>query len=339
MIKVVSTLTADGYKHEFTLAATVKQNLYPLDAVKIRDVLRENWGYYANDTMNFQYNSRSYSIFYQLKCRETALQNAYEGLAVFRETGFLSRLPNVQRFLPPVSAFVAPPYNFYSLIADSDDPIAAVGLEIEGGWNGSRLAIQDKKGFLVARDTSVNCGGETLGEVRCGPYARGVFDAREIAERYPQYVDSSCGLHVHLSFPNIGIYNVFARREFYNWFLAGLLKWGSDYGIPNDSFFWKRFQNYSHDADSYNNHFCAYGYDPNNVNAQMHAQGNRYNAINYCYTAHRTIEVRVLCAFSAVKDCLAAASEVVRLFRLWGSRFTIPETILERNVNTKKEIN
>lgn len=227
---------------------------------------------------------------------------------------------------------------------ESQGLIKAVGFEIEGSWNNP---IVD---FRIVGDGSVNSNGYpgsapivATGEVRMGPYSNGVIDVAEVVRCYPQYVNYSCGLHVHLSFPNKGIYNSFMNKAFYKWFIDGLKDWRTKAeaaGAPRYETFWRRITGTEEtwarlpntrggrnlDDGTPRTNYCRVYYQPDWVASQTHGSyDHRYNAINYCFGKHGTIEVRVLNAWNTAEECIAAVREVIRLFRLWGGQnSTIP---------------
>ena len=202
--------------------------------------------------------------------------------------------------------------------------IKAVGFEIEGCWRGREGEDgPDGLDFHVVGDGSVHAetnNMRTLGEVRMGPYPNGVIDEEQVRHQYPDHVNASCGLHVHLSFPTMGIYNTFMSKEFYNWFIDGLKTWRTKAeanGAPRSQTFWSRIM-------GENRQYCPVMYNPDGCSGQVVSRASRYNAINYCLSKHGTIEVRVLNAWNTADECLLAVREVMRLFALWSSQFTFP---------------
>jgi len=247
----------------------------------------------------------------KLLTREMAIE---QHSTMLRSLNISRRKAAVTLTLPPYDATVPP---------EATRAIKAIGFEIEGCWRLTRDVLP----YHVATDGSVRAtipSMHTTGEVRMGPYPNGVIDTEQVQSQYPDHVNSTCGLHVHLSFPNHGLYASFMSKEFYYWFIEGLKHWrtvAEAQGAPRSETFWNRINGNNVD-------FCAVNYRSEDCYGQLNGHANRYNAINYCLTRHGTIEVRVLNAWATAEECLLAVNEVKRLFILWAHQFKLPVNTL-----------
>ena len=115
--------------------------------------------------------------------------------------------------------------------------IKAIGVELEGGWR----SVPD--GEEMGHDGSV--GGlpreaRYVGEIRSAALKVSAFDPWFL-NCYPPYVNDTCGLHVHFSFKNKGMYQQFLSEEYRHELFHRLCLWGMDKDeaqVPNR--FWER---------------------------------------------------------------------------------------------------
>ena len=127
-----------------------------------------------------------------------------------------------------------------------------------------------------------------------------------IPKNYPVYHNKTCGGHVHLSFKNKLEYMKFCDVKFYNFFKERMRKWAIKKHVKEGSQFYKRLagQNtYCHDK-----FYCT---------AQLRNSGDRYCMLNYCYSRHKTIEVRLLPIFDKVELYISAVNEIYDIFNIW----------------------
>lgn len=113
---------------------------------------------------------------------------------------------------------------------------------------------------------------------------------------YPHAVNSTCGMHVHMSFKHalmyqrlmVESYPATVVEEFHKWALAKKIETTSH---P----IWERLLGMSE--------FTAHSFWPDSQVKQRqkeydhHATGNRYSVINYCYGRFQTLECRLLPMF------------------------------------------
>ena len=102
-----------------------------------------------------------------------------------------------------------------------EDFVDCVGVELEGGW------WSVPEGEHVKTDTTVDAAGDYVGEIVSSPYLVttlkgncGLFDWMKAC--YPEEIDETCGLHVHLSLQGQGDYGRLCDRLFYDRFVVDL---------------------------------------------------------------------------------------------------------------------
>lgn len=207
------------------------------------------------------------------------------------------------------------------------------GVELEGGW-------RDRPHSPIGEwheDGSVECDGyECVGEfVTIGGRSREIV--REfIWDNYPDGVNETCGMHVHVSFQTLLQYSRMMDPLFPRLLLSRLREWGEERKIFSGSPFWSRLNG--------ENSYCALRY---RADQQVSEESTvRYTAVNYCWNAHRTVEVRVLPMFKKLSLGQEAFDVVANAVKEWLARFSRrDEPILveqampaEEPDNTRQEI-
>ena len=193
-----------------------------------------------------------------------------------------------------------------------DRPWLMLGIEMEGGWNISRSELETKaraRGADAHGDGSVQVPGVRLNyEVATKPYKTLRWALKCLDDLYPDAVNHSCGMHVHVSFPE-HVYGKLMSEHFYFYFLLRWESWGKRLNIRNQQF-WKRLKG--------ENSYCQRGFNPyGQVNVRGKG-GDRYHHLNYCYGHLKTIECRLLPMFrekdigaKAVKELLAIYTDYI----------------------------
>lgn len=200
--------------------------------------------------------------------------------------------------------------------------ISKIGLELEGAWaknppalaNGRRLAYD---GFISLHDLE---GDYKIGELRSEPMDE-KYLYPWLSRNLPDQVDTSCGLHVHMSLP-AKYYSSLMVERFHNDLGQFLDHWGQEFHIPDNHPFWDRL--WDKDEES----FCGDKF----VNPDMQAYNKshnfdhevldtRYTRVNYCYGQHGTVEFRMLPAWDKSQriTAISAVTELVNFVRSWLS--------------------
>jgi len=131
-----------------------------------------------------------------------------------------------------------------------------------------------------------------------------------ILDNYPNDVNSSTGLHIHLSFKNDKQdYSVIATEEFYEHFINELKLWAKERNINKDSRFIKRLNGVEYAKRL----FLA--------EEQINGNNERYTQINYCYHKFNgTVEIRVGNMFNDKTISVEYVQRVIRIFNEYLSR-------------------
>lgn len=120
---------------------------------------------------------------------------------------------------------------------------------------------------------------------------------------YPDECNSSCGIHIHLSFYLVGDYSRLMEQKFYRFFEKKMLEFGNINHLKPDSQFYKRLAG--------QNSFCIKTYTPD---LNLKGGGNRYQQLNVCFYSHGTLEIRMLPCFKDKKFAIRAISYIHKLF-------------------------
>lgn len=238
-------------------------------------------------------------------------------------------------------------------IIPSRNVISRMGVELEGGWStihppnvrgdGSvftngipPVAIDGKKlrGRGLAASGEISFGPFYIGKIPWGspetqyrhlpeaevdgtnhfsaydPEGQIVNYSRDFYTLYPDVIDPTCGMHVHFSFPTPMIYSAFVDARFQSWLLQGLLEWGKKQDLSFSPFY---------ERLAGGNRYCRGSlYEPTSQLIARTRTGVRYAAVNYCYTMHSTMEIRVLPMFPSISAAQASILELIRLVNVWG---------------------
>lgn len=173
--------------------------------------------------------------------------------------------------------------------------IAAIGVELEGAWK------KDPTPYRVIRDGSVKdfeypfCDYR-LGELPSEPLStiKGMdkVAAPWIRKYYPDKVNHTCGLHVHMSFVHLLNYMRVLRSEYPMTVVEEMKKWANANKLPKDHPIWARLEGKSE--------YCQFVYSGpeqilnRNKDYDKVRTGNRYSVINYNWARTGTVECRLL---------------------------------------------
>ena len=200
--------------------------------------------------------------------------------------------------------------------------IAAVGIELEGGWH------EVPKGLQIVRDGSVNFEEEarftsrTLPPMKfpryIGEIPSPVLQLTDVEDwmtlAYPACVNATCGLHVHMSFTFKLNYMRLMTPAFTPFIVKGLQRWAKGESLPATHPIWERITNPDH-------RHCAHVYlgdaQVKVDHKDFHSRGkphSRYTAINYPWGQGKpTVECRLLPMMSDVQQGIRAVKEVILL--------------------------
>jgi hypothetical protein len=178
--------------------------------------------------------------------------------------------------------------------------INKVGLEIEGGWDGTPGLSPFEDAVLFA-DGSID--GQTrdpnegvletthVGEVISTPLARPEVE-EWLKVHWPNATNRTCGYHIHVSLLSKKSYVLLTRKGFMLRLRKKFLALGEEVKLPSKHPFWKRM--------SGENTFCQMHFDAGkqiNIKVKRHNDRTRYGFLNFAYNVHGTLELRGLPTF------------------------------------------
>lgn len=109
---------------------------------------------------------------------------------------------------------------------------------------------------------------------------------------YPQVVNESCGLHVHMSFEKALLYQRLMVPAYQATILDYVTRWAKQEKLPSSHPLWSRLRGESI--------YCQHKFWPDHqvtTRGKDHDQrreGHRYTVINFCYQTNGTVECRLL---------------------------------------------
>lgn len=145
------------------------------------------------------------------------------------------------------------------------------------------------------------CESDNTGEIVSPPMKKALIK-KWVKTCYPDDHNSTCGIHVHVSFTSNIDYMNLMSQEFYDYFLKKMETWGKRNHINEGSRFWKRLQG--------ENSYCKRVFAPK---GQKNGNADRYTHLNYCFHEEnrKTIECRLLPVFDKVELAQSAILEIV----------------------------
>jgi hypothetical protein len=216
--------------------------------------------------------------------------------------------------------------------------IAAVGLELEGGWltnppfplqqdNSVKFPVPPIKrpGTFRNRDEEVAWLAAARAEMEKHevPYTGEITTGANplppqlvaieawVRTHYPQKVNETCGLHVHTSFIHKLNYQRLMTPDFTTAMIKALREWAEEEKLPKDHPLMPRIWEKDH-------LHCAHVYcgeeQAKMERKDYHSRGkphSRYTAINYCFAQHKTVECRLLSMFETPEQAVRAIMTVV----------------------------
>lgn len=196
-----------------------------------------------------------------------------------------------------------------------------IGVEMEGGWD------NPPDGVNIHPDGSVRVTANYVGEISSPPKR---FDEllQFIQNYYPNVVDVSCGLHFHVSVCKPNDYAHLATKKFFEHFYNQAQLWARREELPEDHPFWSRWYG--------NNRYAVRRFLPTE---QIHCTdkgAHRQTGLNYCWTLHGTMEVRLFPMFEEMEHTLSAARLVHDCVENYLSSQSTSNRAMTRTVRTKE---
>tara|TARA_R110002020_G_scaffold1019_6_gene5190 strand:+ start:2211 stop:3137 length:927 start_codon:yes stop_codon:yes gene_type:complete len=131
-------------------------------------------------------------------------------------------------------------------------------------------------------------------------------------DSYVMNSNRSCGHHLHFGGFTPEEYSWLMEEEFNDFFLEGMRRWGKARHINEDSAFWNRL--------SGNNSFCKREFRPTVQRSMTDKGSDRYTQLNFCWSLHKTLEVRLLPVFRKKELNLFAFYAVYGILRTYITR-------------------
>lgn len=199
------------------------------------------------------------------------------------------------------------------------------GVELEGLWANPAPSVRQR----IVVDGSVYGfeipGNE--GEIQLGPYDSFDQMAKDIRYYYPDRVNARCGMHVHVSVPSREAYEMLMSIRYRDFLLRRLKTWGKPptWDKPRilaSSPFWTRLRPGN---NGFETNFCDIARWCPEAQAQAsYKEGSlRYAFLNFCWTQHKTMEIRVLPMF---KTSSVGISAIKMILRSTNRYLTLPST-------------
>jgi hypothetical protein len=191
--------------------------------------------------------------------------------------------------------------------------VAAVGVELEGGWTTIPTGLR-REDFI--RDGSLDPLQRAhphafVMELPSPPLEENAM-AHWMRANWPQLVDSTCGMHVHVSFKASLTYARVVKEEYPGTIVEYMKKWAEKEGIPADNPIWPRLRGESQ--------YCQhqfFGDDQIRNTRKDHdkvRRGHRYTVVNFCWgRGIPTAECRLLPMFADAEQGIRAMREVVSI--------------------------
>ncbi len=203
--------------------------------------------------------------------------------------------------------------------------IDKVGLEIEGGWDGT--PGESPFEFPLKRELSVPDMGEKIhvGEAATPDPLEPEEVPSWLAKHWPHQSDQRCGMHVHVSVRDPSYYAELATLGAYEFILAELERWGKREELTQNHLFWHRM---GLRGDSNLNRFCRRVFDPTSQMKVKNKNGHdeRRAILNYCWDMHKTLECRVFPMFAegpevAARGAMAFVKACEDILHLRAAKF------------------
>jgi hypothetical protein len=206
-----------------------------------------------------------------------------------------------------------------------------IGVEIEGGF---RSSDEEYTGFDCESDGSVSCTRGYEREYVSHPHKDLVSLERHLKELYGGVIEinSSMGLHVHVSMKDNTHYWKLSSMKFYKWFVQELTNSNL---YRNNSTLRTRLAG---------NRYCQKINNSETIDDQLMQTdkgGSRYHVINFCKNYHGTIEFRIFPAMNTHTEVMEAIKFVVSSVNKYLTRngnMTIEEGISLPNQRPRTRI-
>ena len=197
------------------------------------------------------------------------------------------------------------------LLGKPKNRVARLGVELEGAWKTLPEGTHLEPDGSVYKDPVSGVKkapvGHVTGELPIGPIQPAAL-SKFMKKYYPQKVDKTCGMHVHMSFESVWHYALLMTPEYQDTIIEYLGRWAKKEGFPETHHIFERLSGKSV--------FCQKKFWPDlqvqytKKDHDQQRQGHRYTIIHYC-GRQMTVEVRVLPMMETVEQAIRAVRHVV----------------------------
>lgn len=181
--------------------------------------------------------------------------------------------------------------------------IDRIGVELEGGWD------EEPADEKVFEDGSVYVDAPYPGEIVSRP-TRDLEDLSNwISRVYPDHLDHTCGLHVHISVLDKNDMALLAEEHFWFYYLRYMESWASH--ITNKIDKEKLVGRLTGDAFANRTNYCRRIF----ISARQldEDEYDRYTQLNFCaWHKFKTLEFRVLPMFVSLRRSIRGIFKIVR---------------------------
>lgn len=189
------------------------------------------------------------------------------------------------------------------------------GRDLTGG---QRVEYEALSGLINGVFISAPVSKIKTGEIPLGPqpveekgkkYLETVEKTLKI--HWPQHVNETCGMHVHMSFLRALNYQRIMKPEYPATVRAYFNEWAKAQGLSKGHYFWPRLRGESR--------YCQHKFHADaqamriNKDHDHSAEGHRYTDINYCFLRNGTVECRLLPMFETFDLSMSAIRELLRV--------------------------
>ncbi len=174
--------------------------------------------------------------------------------------------------------------------------INKMGIELEGGWRGTRGVIPFNDGTKIKHDGSVYFNRPAAGEpfLHYGEVISEPLTPDELKEfaltHCPTDVNDSCGTHIHVSVKNNALYGCLLTPTFYKALIEKMVEYNETVIKAEDPVLYGRFKQRLEGR----NRYCKKGFRGMEQVLMDHKGSDRYHQLNYCHRLKGTMEIRVL---------------------------------------------
>lgn len=126
---------------------------------------------------------------------------------------------------------------------------------------------------------------------------------------YPQSVNETCGLHVHMSFENSLHYQRLMVASYQATILKYIGLWAREEGLPKSHCLWPRLRGES--VYCQHQFWADHQVKTRGKDHDQRREGHRYTVINYCYGTNGTVECRLMPMMADAEQGVRAVQRIL----------------------------